>query len=109
MSSAAMPQCRALAAAILRDTASLGTVVEARAKRRRVRRAAALVALPIAAGAVIAVALNARDHDDAPRVQQSLPVVKQVSLTVQEGQRATLIKTQDPNVTVIWLSPGGGQ
>jgi hypothetical protein len=36
-------------------------------------------------------------------------VAKQISLTVAPGQTAAVMKTADPAVTVIWLSPGGGQ
>lgn len=102
-------ECRAcgrMALAILDDTAALGAVLPLRRSRRRLRRVA-LVGIPIAAAAALVLTINTRRDDDVSPPRPSLPVVRQVSLTVGQGQRATVLKTTDPTVTVIWLSPGG--
>ena len=47
---------------------------------------------------------------EAPRVSLApLPVARTVSLEVGRGQQATVLKTADPKVTVIWLSSGEGK
>jgi hypothetical protein len=106
--------CRTIASAIADDTArvaALWAVRQRAATRRLGRRFALLASLPIAAAAVIAVGLIARhDTQVAPPARvASLPVVRHVSLDVAPGQRATVIKTADPAVTVIWLSSGEGK
>ena len=51
-----------------------------------------------------------RDRAEPPRVSLSpLPVARTVSLEVGRGQQATVLKTADPKVTVIWLSSGEGK
>jgi len=106
-------ECRRLAAVILRGTEGLERSTIGRGKRRRqsVRRFALLAVLPIAAAVVVAVVINARSPGGAssPRTVSSLPVVRQVSLEVARGQHATVLRTADPKVTVIWLSSGEGK
>jgi hypothetical protein len=103
--------CRRLADAVLSDSRRLADVVVARRPRGVSRtRIAVVAALPIAAGIVIAFAVSAKRPDVVPPKRMStLPVAKHVSLTVAPGQTAAVLKTADPTVTVIWLSPGGGQ
>ncbi len=103
--------CRRLADAVLEDSQRLAAVVAPRRQRGVSRgRIAILAALPIAAGIVAAFAVSAKRPEVVPpKRTSSLPVAEHVSLTVAPGQAATLLKTADPTVTVIWLSPGGGQ
>jgi hypothetical protein len=102
--------CRHLAAAIFDDSQRLSDVVVARRPRVSHARVAIAAALPIAAGLVVAVLMNAKRPDITPPTRTSpLPIAKHVSLTVAPGQTAAVLKTADPTVTVIWLSPGGGQ
>jgi predicted anti-sigma-YlaC factor YlaD len=106
--------CRRLASVIAGGTAHLGSAIAHRGGRRaRIsRRAALLWFVPVAAAVVLAVSLNVRSsrRDAAPRVAlDPLPVARTVSLEVGRGQRATVLKTADPKVTVIWLSSGEGK
>jgi hypothetical protein len=109
--------CRVGAAAILEGNARLAAEAGRRARThrakraRRTRRMLAAAGLPIAAGLVAIAMLHHRAAEPAPRVTRTseLPVVRQVSITVERGQTATVLKTADPSVTVIWLSPGVGQ
>jgi len=109
------PDCRRAAATIAGGTTQLGLAIARRTPRtrRRVsRRAIGLVVVPVAAAAVFAVA-NAGGFSrtpEPPRVSCSpLPVARTVSLEVGRGQHATVLKTADPKVTVIWLSSGEGK
>ncbi len=113
---AACAACRSLASAITVDTTRLGAMLalRRRARRRTARRRgiALLAALPIAATLIFVVSRHATNRDIAAAPTQAAPrsaAAAQVSLTVAPGQRATVLKTADPNVTVIWLSPGEGQ
>ena len=104
-------ECGAVFDTLLARTTMLATTVRARSRRRRSIRALAAATLPIAAGVVAIVSFRFRSPTAAssrPRTT-SLPVVRHVSLTVERGQTATVLKTADPSVTVIWLSPGVGQ
>lgn len=106
--------CRAMAGAIADDTARVAAVWAARPRASAHslgRRFALLVSLPIAAAALVTVGLLVRRPSPiaAPARIASLPVVRHVSLDVGRGQRATVIKTADPAVTVIWLSSGEGK
>jgi hypothetical protein len=67
--------------------------------------------LPIAAVAVFAVVKAGRSARRANRraSHSPLPVARTVSLEVGRGQQATVSKTADPKVTVIWLSSGEGK
>jgi hypothetical protein len=103
--------CRRLANAILGDSERLAGVIGSRRPRRVTgKRIALAAAVPIAAGIIVAFAVTAKRPDVVPIARTStLPVAKHVSLTVAPGQTAAVLKTADPTVTVIWLSPGGGQ
>jgi hypothetical protein len=106
--------CRDAASMIVRGTRGLAVAVAGRAPvqaRTAPRVALLLSAIPIAAAVVLAVALQVRSSSNSqPRVRMaSLPVARHVSLEVSRGQRATVLKTADPKVTVIWLSSGEGK
>ena len=108
----ACAECRRLASVILRGTTGLErSTLGAKRRRRTTDRFALLAVLPIAAAVVVAVAINARSQGQvsSPRAVSSLPVVRQVSLEVARGQHATVLRTADPKVTVIWLSSGEGK
>lgn len=107
--------CRALASAIVAETAALGRLLPERVPtgRRRASRTIAWIAAvgaPIAAAAVWAIALRGREQPMPPVTHADRPApAKHVSVDVAVGQHATVMKTADPNVTLIWLSPGAGQ
>jgi hypothetical protein len=107
------PRCRALAAAIVQDSARLASAARRRARSRRSRRMLIATTLPIAAGLAGVASLRFLGAPSAPApvgaARTALPVARRVSLTVERGQTATVLKTADPSVTVIWLSPGVGQ
>jgi hypothetical protein len=107
----ACADCRGRADVVITRTAALGAMVRRRARRRRSRWILAAASLPIAAGliAVAILRLTAPEPALSSRRTSSLPVARHVSLTVERGQTATVLKTADPSVTVIWLSPGVGQ
>jgi hypothetical protein len=115
----ACAECQRLASLVVRGTSELRNAAinrdaarAARAPRRlAVRRFALAATLPIAAALLLAVVMNQRgERPDRPRPPVgSLPVARQVSLEVARGQRATMLKTADPKVTVIWLSSGEGK
>jgi hypothetical protein len=113
---AACRPCRTLAVAIASDTSRLGRLLDGRhrVRRRAARRRgiALLATVPIAA-ALLAAASTMRDRGTtivpASGASAQTRVAREVSLTVEPGQRATVLKTADPNVTLIWLSPGDGQ
>ena len=105
--------CRQLADVVVRGTTRLAAdgARRAHATRSRVRRVTTWSSVAAAAAIVGVVALNRRDPatGPAPARVASLPVVRQVSLEVGPGQQATVLKTSDPTVTVIWLSSGEGK
>ena len=102
-------ECRARADAVASQTATLVSVVRRRSRRRRSRRLVLAASAPIAAALVLAVTLYARRDHGAPDVRlSSLPVVRRVSVTVAQGQAATVVRTADTTVTVVWFT-GAGQ
>jgi predicted secreted Zn-dependent protease len=113
----ACADCRRLASIIVRGTAGLAVAVTSRRApgiiRRPFRRIALVSTISLtAAAAVLAIAIESRPPHRgvvATIPTTSLPVERQVSLDVSRGQRAAVLKTADPKVTVIWLSPGEGQ
>jgi hypothetical protein len=106
----ACPACRERARFIVMQTAILDAAVRRRA-RGRSRRMLVIASLPIAAGLIAIATVRSSAPEPALRARRTspLPVARQVSLTVERGQTATVFKTADPSVTVIWLSPGVGQ
>lgn len=99
-------ECRARVAAILDHTGRLAV----RTQKRRRRGVLTMAVVPIAAAAVAAIAIGLR-RETVPTVARTAtgPVARRVSVTVARGQTATVLKTADPTVTVIWLTPGVGQ
>jgi anti-sigma factor RsiW len=98
--------CRTRVAMILDHTGRLAV----RTRTRRRRSVFMMAAVPIAAGVVAAIALGFRRETVTPVSRTALlPVARRVSVTVARGQTATVLKTADPTVTVIWLTPGVGQ
>jgi hypothetical protein len=106
-------ECRRLADVVLRGTSALtlDSARRARTHRTRVRRVTAWSSVAAAATIVAAVVVDRRQSTalPEPRRSASLPVARQVSLEVARGQQATVLKTSDPKVTVIWLSSGEGK
>jgi anti-sigma factor RsiW len=118
--------CRSLAAGIERDTTLLASALATRGSASHVAlpaprhwpgtRAAILVgALPIAATIVLAVLLQRQGRDAGDAARREVLVVHDriasnvVSVDVGRGQRATVIRTKDPKVTIVWISPGDTQ
>lgn len=78
--------------------------------RRSRRRAAMFVGIPAAAAAVVLGVFIVRPDDDGARAVPRVPIpANVVSVDVKAGQRATVLKTSDPKVTVVWISPGGSE
>jgi hypothetical protein len=106
-------ECRGLADVVLRGTATLAANSSRRAQalRTRARRVTAWSSVAAAATIVAAIVVNRREPAarTEPLRSASLPVARQVSLEVGRGQQATVLKTNDPKVTVIWLSSGEGK
>ena len=106
-------ECRRVAAVVVGGTASLSAGVSRRetASRVRARRVTAWSSVAAAATIVAVVIVNRRQPTIRPESARfaSLPVARHVSLEVAPGQQATLLKTSDPKVTVIWLSSGEGK
>jgi hypothetical protein len=108
--------CRAAANHIDATTAALASIVAVRAeapgRRWSPARLAGIAALPIAAGVIgVLMMRDAPEKRSAP--QTPLQATAQasrgvVSVDVARGQTAAVIKTRDPNVTIVWLAPGGG-
>jgi hypothetical protein len=70
---------------------------------RAARRAAWITALPAAAAILIVATMVMREdrpHRPALRTQ---PPARVVSVDVEPGQRAAVLKTADSSVTVVWL------
>lgn len=74
--------------------------------RRSARRIAAVAALPIAAAilVIVAVAPQSRTRRRPAVLLQSLPPASVVSVDVAPGQRAAVLKTADPSVTLVWVT-----
>jgi len=96
--------CRRLGCALDRDVRRLARSVS----RRRARRVAIVAAAPIAA-VILAFVVSQRDGGGPRRdiSRQSLPPARVVSVDVAPGQRAAVLKTADPTVTLVWLRDGG--
>ena len=78
--------------------------------RRAGRRAAMVVGIPAAAAAAVIGVFIARPDNDAGHVAPRLALpANVVSVEVRAGQRAAVLKTSDPKVTVVWISSGGSE
>lgn len=109
---ASCDDCARIASRLVRDTRRVGAAVAGRARRRdHLRRLALFASLPLAA-AILAAVVLVRHRSTPPSVaavtppRVAKPVARRVSVDVAKGQRATVINTVDPSVTVIWLTPG---
>jgi hypothetical protein len=113
--------CRRLAAAIENETAMLAATLASRGGTRvaaksvagqRARLAVLVTALPIAATIALAAVLQRRDgvidRNQGVSTQERI-ATNIVSVDVERGQTATVIRTRDPKVTIVWISPGGTQ
>jgi predicted anti-sigma-YlaC factor YlaD len=99
--------CRSIARAMGAELDGFAQMARERTARRT-RRIALLAGLPIAAAIVgLAVLLPAKDEPAGPDSVNVHPA-NVVSVEVARGQQATVFKTKDPKVTVVWLTPGGG-
>lgn len=104
--------CHECARRLSNDLGVLSMTVTARtgieSRRSGFRRVALIAAIPAAAAVVaFAAVLRVRSESPAPEgVQRTASNV--VSVDIARGQQATVIRTQDPKVTVVWLTPGGG-
>jgi hypothetical protein len=69
-----------------------------------------LAAVP-AAAAVVAVFVQTRASSQRTAAERDAQtqVTHGVGVDVSRGQQATVIKTADPKVTIIWLTPGVGE
>ena len=115
--------CRRLAAMIESETAVLAAAVGPREaanqdsrsrNRQRTRNAILVTVLPIAATIAMAAVLQRRGEADnhvqaTPLSANERLGMNAVSVDVERGQTATVIRTKDPNVTIVWISPGGTQ
>lgn len=81
----------------------------ARTVNRRARgRAAMIVGIPATAAATLIGVFIARPGGDNTPVAPITGIpANVVSVDVKAGQRATVLKTSDPKVTVVWISSGG--
>jgi len=78
--------------------------------RRRRRRAALVIGIPAAAAAaVLGVFVAQPDGDDVIVAKGAAIPANVVWVDVKAGQHATVLKTSDPKVTVVWISPGGSE
>jgi hypothetical protein len=96
-------ECSAVANHLVAGLNALASQVKRRGAKR-IRRAAVIAAVPIAAAIVGVIAVRTRDRARVPEVRPA----DVVSVQVAPGQQAAVFKTQDPKVTVVWLSSGGG-
>ena len=98
--------CRTLARALAGDLHRLSLRLRARSRRRT----SMLAALPVAAVLVAAVMLMRNRSESIRSAVASLPSndrpASVVSVDVQVGQRAAVIKTADPKITLVWISSG---
>jgi hypothetical protein len=108
--------CSVVAGRIDAATTSLAGIVAARgagpAHRWSPARLAGIAALPIAAAVIGVLALRDRTEQPSAAATPERSTARAshgvVSVDVARGQTATVIKTRDPNVTIVWLAPGGG-
>ena len=79
--------------------------------RRSRSRAAMVVGIPAAAAALVVGVFIARPEGEGGgrKVAPTSIPTNVVSVDIKAGQRATVLKTSDPKVTVVWISPGGSE
>ena len=103
---ASCESCARLATALERDLGAVRDLVVHRA--RRLTRGTFAVGTLVAAAAIVAVMVRRPEAPPAAPEPVNAPVSNVVSVQVAPGQQATVLKTKDPKVTVVWLTPGGG-
>jgi|ERR1043166_8290614 predicted anti-sigma-YlaC factor YlaD len=82
-------------------------VVALAERRPNVRRAAALALIPVAAAIAGVLVLR---REAAPPVDTTRAAPRSsVSVEVAPGQTAAVLKTKDPNVTIVWLTRGASE
>jgi predicted anti-sigma-YlaC factor YlaD len=110
------PDCRQLALMIEDRTTRLAAMLLTRrqshvpnhASHASRRRLASLALLPVAA-VLLGMWLVARPDQQATRARNpgTITTASGVSVVPPKGQKAVVIPSADPKVTIIWLSAGG--
>jgi len=115
----ACDECRATATRMIHELGALAAAVRARRHPSQratvVGRIALVAALPIAAGLFVALRLAttasgpSSERLNAGASATPSPVASTgVTVDVSPGQQATVIKTRDPKITVVWIEQRGG-
>jgi hypothetical protein len=102
---ASCDECRATAQHLSRDLDRLSVAVRSATRVRANRRRLVAIAVGIPMAASLVVGISLASHRDKPAL--ATVVAKRISVDVARGQQAAVFNTNDPNVTVVWLSPGG--
>jgi hypothetical protein len=102
--------CRAAAMRIVGETALLRRRVQQRRASTRRNRVMLWAVVP-AAAVVVAIVMQARALSQRSNTERGAQphVMSGVGVDVSRGQHATVIKTADPKVTIVWLTPGVGE
>jgi hypothetical protein len=96
--------CRATAGRLSRDLELLSAAVFAR-HRGRTRRVALVASIPAGAALVVAATvLHGHGEQAEPVHAATTNTEKIVSVDIKRGQQATVLRTSDPTVTVVWIS-----
>ncbi len=100
--------CAAIGARLEGTTRSLAALLATQTpvERPRIRRVIGWTLVPIAAAAV-AVFIVRGHRDSVLGPPEDARIADVVSVDVSPGQTATVIKTKDPKVTIVWLTQGG--
>ena len=106
-------RCASLARVLTGDIETLRSSLWRRTIKRR--RVAGIAMTSVAAAVVVLFAMRSHSPASTPIVtaSQAEPAVNAhptdvVSVQVAPGKQATVFKTSDPTVTVVWLTDGGG-
>jgi hypothetical protein len=94
--------CGRVGIALISDLRRLSASVA----RRNSKRIALIAALPAAAAIVIVARIAVREEPARRPALSAQPPAHVVSVDVAAGQRAAVLKTSDPKVTLVWLAPG---
>lgn len=97
--------CARTASTLAGDLTLLRAAVRLRA-RRRTRRAAIVTTMAIAAASVVVAFVHATRRVGEPRTTVNGPRAGIVSVDVPADKMATVLQTNDPNVTIVWLTDG---
>jgi hypothetical protein len=100
-------QCQSIAMSLTNDLTAM-RVMTHRRSTRRTTRLVLLAGIPVAA-AIAGIVVTLPEKEQAPAAAEvNTHRTNVVSVEVARGQHATVFKTSDPKVTVVWLTPGGG-